>query len=182
MSPAPKFEKAVMALAVHARQIEGRLCTVEEHLSRERQLHLDHATHDDLLDLRLHAAKLAGEVARMNVELRAEIERLSDEVRQQAASPSTDRLQALAEAIADLDDRLYDPPSEGISGPADDDDRPETPPVQRVTTATPAERPTANGHPAIKDAEIIDLERDPSSPKVVVDLDADDDANRIRSA
>jgi len=55
-----------------------RLDSMEE---RVDDLAMASTTHDDLLEVRLHAARLAGEVARSVVELRAEHDQLDATVR-----------------------------------------------------------------------------------------------------
>jgi hypothetical protein len=107
--PALRVERAVLALAVTSYQLEQRLGRMEERLEGLDADLCHAATHDDLLDSRLHAAKLAGEIARLNVELRGEIERAFEATRTRAParSPREQRVHELAETIIDLDDRLY---------------------------------------------------------------------------
>ena len=71
---APRVERALVALAVHAQQIEGRLEQARAPRRRVAEAGLDAPTHDDLLEVRLHSAKVAAELARVSVELRAEID------------------------------------------------------------------------------------------------------------
>jgi len=53
---------------------------LDELADQLEELSLMAPTHDDLLSVRLHAARLAGEVARSVTELRADLARLADAV------------------------------------------------------------------------------------------------------
>ena len=64
-------------------------------------------TQEDLLEVRMHSAKVAAELARVTVELKAEIE---DRVAASAVKES--RLRTLAESIADLSDSLDTTPQD----------------------------------------------------------------------
>ena len=87
-----------MAIASHAEQLDGRILRLEHQLE-DATLRLP--TQEDLLDVRMHSARVAAELARVTVELRAEIE---DRVAASAVKES--RLRTLAESIADLSDSL----------------------------------------------------------------------------
>src|SRR6266480_2521626 len=65
------------------------------------------ASHAEQLDVRMHSARVAAELARVTVELRAEIE---DRVAASAVKES--RLRTLAESIADLSDSLDTTPAD----------------------------------------------------------------------
>ena len=107
--PAIRAERALFALAVHARQIEGRLDRLEGRIDYLVDANLGYVPHDDLLDVRMHSAKLAGEIARLNVELRSEIEQAFEKAKAVGAPTAhTSRVAQLAESIIDLSDRLYD--------------------------------------------------------------------------
>ena len=56
-------------------------------------------THDDLLEVRLHSARVAAEVSRLAVNLRAQIDDL-------AVRMPAERTRVLAETILDLSDGL----------------------------------------------------------------------------
>src|SRR5687767_10532920 len=90
---APHLQRALVALATHAHQIEGSLDRLERRLEDAAATAEDAPTHADLLDVRLHSARVAAELARVTVELRAEIE---GSVRA-ADSPREQRLRTLAE-------------------------------------------------------------------------------------
>ena len=92
------MERALVALASHAEQLDGRLLRMERQLEDAT---IDLPTHDDLLEVRVHSAKVAAELARVTVELRAEIEE-----RIAASAAKENRLRTLAESIVDLSDSL----------------------------------------------------------------------------
>ena len=114
--PTPRVERALVALAVHAQQLGDRLDRLERRLDATVEASVDAPTHDDVLEVRVHSAKVAAELARVTVELRAEIE---DRVTQLEAHPRAKpptarerRIQQTAEAILDLSDRLDTMPSD----------------------------------------------------------------------
>jgi hypothetical protein len=72
---APRVERAVIALAFHAQQLDDRLGRLERRLDDAEESTDALPTHDDLLDVRLHSARVSAELTRVTVELRAEIER-----------------------------------------------------------------------------------------------------------
>ena len=105
--PAVRAERALVALAVHAQQLDERLARIEARLdvetaaaatATEAQL-LEMPTHDDLLEVRLHSARVAAEVSRLAVNLRAQIDDL-------AVRMPAERTRVLAETILDLSDGL----------------------------------------------------------------------------
>ncbi|MCU1449345.1 MAG: hypothetical protein JWP02_1515 [Acidimicrobiales bacterium] len=87
-----------MAIASHAAQLDGRLLQLERRLEETT---IELPTQGDLLEVRMHSARVAAELARVTVELRAEIE---DRVA--AAAVKENRLRTLAESIADLSDAM----------------------------------------------------------------------------
>jgi hypothetical protein len=95
---APRVERALVAIASHAEQLDGRILRLERRLEDAT---IAAPTQEDLLEVRMHSAKVAAELARVTVELRAEIE---DRVAASAVKES--RLRTLAESIADLSDAL----------------------------------------------------------------------------
>ncbi len=90
-----RVERALVAIAAHAAQLHHRLDRLErrvedvedvataaldvdrlDHLEqRLAEVALQAPTHDDLLDVRLHSARLSAELVRVATELRAEIDR-----------------------------------------------------------------------------------------------------------
>ena len=101
---APRVERALVAIASHAAQLDGRILRLERRLEDAT---LRAPTQEDLLEVRVHSAKVAAELARVTVELRAEIE---DRVAASAVKES--RLRTLAESIADLSDALDTTPQD----------------------------------------------------------------------
>jgi hypothetical protein len=114
--PVPKMERALVALAVHAQQLDDRLERLERRLDATVDAALDAPSHDDVLEVRLHSAKVAAELARVTVELRAEMEhRVTQLQAHPPAKPLTARerrIQTTAETILDLSDRLDTMPSD----------------------------------------------------------------------
>jgi hypothetical protein len=100
----PRVERAIIAIASHAEQLDGRVLRLERQLEDAT---LRAPTQEDLLDVRMHSAKVAAELARVTVELRAEID---DRVAASAVKES--RLRTLAESIADLSDALDTTPQD----------------------------------------------------------------------
>jgi len=100
----PRVERALVAIASHAEQLDGRILRLEHQLE-DATIHLP--TQEDLLEVRVHSAKVAAELARVTVELRAEIED-----RMAAAAVKESRLRTLAESIADLSDALDTTPAD----------------------------------------------------------------------
>src|SRR3954454_8704852 len=103
---APRVERALVTLAVQAQQLDERIDRIERRMDEltivvaETDVHVP--THDDLLEVRLHSAKVAAEVARVNIELRGEIEQALNRRQQRDR-----RIDTLAEQIIDLSDSLY---------------------------------------------------------------------------
>ena len=101
---APRVERALVAIASHAEQLDGRILRLERRLEDAT---LDAPTHEDLLEVRMHSARVAAELARVTVELRAEIDE-----RVAASAVKESRLRTLAESIADLSDALDTTPQD----------------------------------------------------------------------
>jgi len=101
---APRVERALVAIATHAEQLDGRILQLERRLEETT---IAAPTQEDLLEVRMHSAKVAAELARVTVELKAEIE---DRVAASAVKES--RLRTLAESIADLSDALDTTPQD----------------------------------------------------------------------
>jgi len=104
MGLAPRTERALVALVVHAQQLDDRLVRLERRLDDHADAAGMAPTHDDLLDVRVHSAKVAAELSRVVVELRSEIEQVATDRR--PLSGHERRVQAVAETIVDLSDRL----------------------------------------------------------------------------
>lgn len=110
-----RTERAMAALAVHAAQLDERLARIERRLDEQEDVQLDLPNHTDVLEVRLHSARVAAEVARLAVELRA----LGDAVeRAPGAEPTTprqQRLATLAEQIIELSDAFDTAPADTIA-------------------------------------------------------------------
>lgn len=98
-----------MVLAVHSQQLDDRLARMEQRL--DDMLHADVGleipTHDDLLEVRLHSARVSAEVARVAVELQARIDDLAVQMPAVVAEDrQQQRARMLAETILDISDSL----------------------------------------------------------------------------
>lgn len=107
--PALRAERVLVALAVHSQQLDDRLARMEHRIDElaGADFGLELPTHDDLLEVRLHSARVAAELSRVSVELQARIDDLA--VRMPAVVAEDRRLQrarTLAETIIDLSDSL----------------------------------------------------------------------------
>lgn len=107
--PALRSDWALMALAVHSEQLDERLARMELRLDElgGAELGLEFPTHHDLLEVRLHSARVSAELTRVAVELQG---RIDDLAVQMPAVVAEDRRQrrarTLAESIIDLSDSL----------------------------------------------------------------------------
>ena len=110
----PRNEKALVALAVHAQQLSDRVDRLERRLEENEQEAAVIPTTEDVMAVRLHSAKVAAELTRVSVELRAEIEQVAASI--QHSAPHRDRVRTLAESIIDLSDRLDTLPSDRATG------------------------------------------------------------------
>jgi hypothetical protein len=106
------MERVLVALAVQAAQLDHRLERLERRVDATVDNSVEHVTYDDLLELRVHAAKLAAELARVTVELRSEIDRRT------TPTARDQRAQTLAETIIDLSDSLDTRPGDGWAATA----------------------------------------------------------------
>jgi hypothetical protein len=110
----PRSERALVALAVHAQQLSDRVDRLEKRLEETEQEAAVIPTTEDVMAVRLHSAKVAAELTRVSVELRAEIEQVAASVHQSA--PHRERVRTLAESILDLSDRLDTLPGDRATG------------------------------------------------------------------
>ena len=129
--PAVRAERVLLALAMHAQQLDEWLAHVEQGLEARvsllEQRHAERhdpdrftylATQQDLLEVQLHSARVSAELSRVAIDLRARIDDLA--VQMPAVVAEDQRLQrarTLAETILDLSDSLD-------TGPADLGDEP----------------------------------------------------------
>jgi len=100
----PRVERALVAIASHAEQLDGRILQLER---RFEEASVATPTQEDLLEVRMHSAKVAAELARVTIELKAEIDE-----RVAASAVKESRLRTLAESIADLSDALDTTPQD----------------------------------------------------------------------
>ena len=70
---APRLERALVALAVHAQQLDTRLERLERRLDADAEALLAYPTQADIIEVQVHSARVAAEITRLAVELRAEI-------------------------------------------------------------------------------------------------------------
>ena len=110
----PRTERALVALAVHAQQLTTRIDQLERRLDESDQAAVVVPTTEDVMAVRLHSAKVAAELTRVSVELRAEIAEVAASVAQSA--PHRERVRTLAESIIDLSDRLDTLPDDRLTG------------------------------------------------------------------
>jgi hypothetical protein len=117
-----RSDRVVVALAVHAQQLDDRLARMEHRLDElaSTDFGLEVPTHDDLLEVRLHSARVSAELTRVAVELAARIDDLA--VQMPAVVAEDHRLQrarTLAETIIDLSDSLDTMPVDLADDPGD---------------------------------------------------------------
>ena len=102
MAVVPRLERLLIAYAAQAQRVDLRLEGLERRLQDVAEVTEDLPSHADLLQVRLHSARVAAELARVAVELRAEMDHLVT----RAPSPREQRIQTLAEQILDLSDSI----------------------------------------------------------------------------
>jgi hypothetical protein len=100
----PRVERALIMIAVHAQQLDDRMGRIERRIDDLVDDAGSAPTHEDLLEVRTHSAKVAGELTRLSVALRAEIE----EATRREPSPEQERMLHFAEQVRHLSDRLED--------------------------------------------------------------------------
>lgn len=93
--PAVRFERAVTALATRTEILAARLERVEQRIEHVAEYLFDAATQADIIEVESRRARLAAEVARLSVELHAEIDsRLDHLARALARSQGSPRAAA----------------------------------------------------------------------------------------
>jgi hypothetical protein len=105
---APRVERALVSLAVHAAQLDRRIEQLEHRLDQTIEATDDLPSHGDVLEVRVHSARVAAELARVTIELRAEI----DKVATQPERVHDQRVRLLAETVLDLSDRMDTVPAD----------------------------------------------------------------------
>src|SRR5437773_9036911 len=68
----PRLEKIVTALAIYAQQLDDRLHHLERSIADCHDVTASLPDQEDLLDVRLHSARVAADLARLRVELTSE--------------------------------------------------------------------------------------------------------------
>lgn len=107
--PSLHSQRALVALAVHAQEVDKRLEAMERHLEAliSANIDLERSTRDDLRDVREHSARLSDELVKASHELGVRIDDLTDQMRDAATETSrAQRAHTLAETILDLSDSL----------------------------------------------------------------------------
>jgi hypothetical protein len=126
--PVLRAERAMLTLAVHAQQLDLRVSRLEQRVDESDSQSLELPSLDDVLDVRVHSARLAAELSRVTVELRAEIDQLTAALARtgdQAPLHHADRARALTDEIIDLSDgfdqpeRRWHPPEEEVGPEVD---------------------------------------------------------------
>jgi uncharacterized coiled-coil protein SlyX len=109
--PSPRVERALIAIAMQTQRLDDRLDRLERRLADQVETTDSLPTHEDVMDVRVHSARVAAELARVAVELRAEIEHRLAEARPPQSARDR-RLALLAETIIDLSDGIDTLPSD----------------------------------------------------------------------
>ena len=98
-------EDLVFGLLRQTQHLNDRLSRLEERFEANLKASLSQADSNDLIELRLHSARLAAELTRVTVELRAEIDDLA-------------RSRSYAERANRMTERVPDPPEEEAPPPS----------------------------------------------------------------
>lgn len=86
----PHVERALITLTAKMQNCVERLDGMERRLDELTEMVMNTPSHSDVLEVRLHSAKLAAELARSTVELRGEIGLASEEARRSLRSSRPD--------------------------------------------------------------------------------------------
>ncbi len=78
--PAPRMERAVLALAARTEVLSSAIERIEGRLSEVSDQFIDVVTHEELIEVESRRARLAAEVSRLSVELKAEMDRRISEL------------------------------------------------------------------------------------------------------
>ena len=120
--PALRTERALVTLAVHSQQLDERLARMEHRLGElaSGDALVDLPTHDDLLEVRLHSARVSAELTQVAVELQARIDDLAVRMPAVVAEDRRQRrARTLAETIIDLSDGMDTTPVDLDGEPGD---------------------------------------------------------------
>ena len=107
MAPPPAHsntEDLVFGLLRQTQQLNDRLSRLEERFEANLKASLSQADSNDLIELRLHSARLAAELSRVTVELRSEIDDLA-------------RSRSLAERNSRIAERTPEPSEVDVAPP-----------------------------------------------------------------
>jgi hypothetical protein len=104
-------EDLVFGLLRQTQQLNDRLSRLEERFEASVKAALSQADSNDLIELRLHSARLAAELSRVTVELRAEIDEMSRTRNQ------TERALRASERGAESTDRAESTPTPAAGSP-----------------------------------------------------------------
>lgn len=85
--PAVRFERAVLAVAARTEVLGAALERLRDRLDELDDRFVDVVTHEDLVEIESRRARLAAEVSRVSVELKAEMDRRLSEVARALAHP-----------------------------------------------------------------------------------------------
>ena len=78
--PAVRFERAVLAVAARTEVLASAVTRLHERLEELDDRFIDVVTHEDLVELESRRARLAAEVSRLSVEMKAEVDRRINEL------------------------------------------------------------------------------------------------------
>jgi hypothetical protein len=132
----PRDEKILLMLAVQTQQLNDRLTRLEDRFEVSLRDSLAQPDQQDLLELRLHSARLAAELSRVTLELRTEINQLAS-----ARGEVLDLTALDAPDVGDPDDELDLTPPGAAPHRRVDDPLDTTGPVGASGVATPRVRP-----------------------------------------
>ena len=101
MVPAPSTtDDLLFGLIRQTQQLNERLSRLEERFEASVKASLSQADSNDLIELRLHSARLAAELSRVTVELRSEIDELARARNHDRGQRPVDRIAEPAPEIA----------------------------------------------------------------------------------
>lgn len=78
--PAPRMERAVLALATRTEVLSSAIERIEDRLAELSDHFIDVVTHEELIEIESRRARLSAEVSRLSVELKAEMDRRISEL------------------------------------------------------------------------------------------------------
>ena len=85
VAPLPEYaERALLTLTAKMQECVERLDIMDQRIDELYETAMNAPSHGDVMEVRMHSAKLAAELARATVELRGEIGMASDEARKAA--------------------------------------------------------------------------------------------------